>query len=231
MAEHFTVLLVEDDEHVRRALKLALVDQGFAVLDARDGREAVRQLRPSAGVAPDLVLLDLALPDIDGMQVLQRIRETGDLPVIIVTGRSGNSDVVAGLECGADDYVTKPVAADVLTARIHALLRRAAPAGPAPDEVVLGDVVLRPHRQEVRKNGRELQLTRTEFALLRELAATPGSVVTREQLLQRVWGYDYFGDTRLLDVHIRRLRMKIEDDPGDPRLIATVRGVGYKVLP
>ena len=220
------VLLVEDDDQARRALRLALLDEDFEVLEAADGRQGLQQV----GADPDVVLLDLALPDLDGLDVLRRIRAASDLPVIIVSGRADNSDVVVGLQVGADDYVTKPVVAPVLTARIHALLRRARLRTGDPDgEMRLGNLVLRPQQQEVHKNGQELRLTKTEFRLLCELAAQPGHVVTREQLLQRVWDYDYFGDTRLLDVHVRRLREKVEDDPGEPQLIRTVRGVGYKL--
>jgi len=229
MAATQRVLLIEDDDRVRRALALALLDQGFEVLEATDGRQGLRRILQDSGEGPHIVLLDLILPDVDGLDVLQRIRDASEVPVIIVSGRSDNRDVVAGLELGADDYVTKPVVAQVLAARIHALLRRATPLGRDGHEVTFGDVVLRPEQREVSKDGRPLRLTNTEFRLLRELAARPGLVVTREQLLMRVWGYDYFGDTRLLDVHIRRLRTKIEDDPGNARLIATVRGVGYKL--
>ena len=226
MSAALRVLLVEDDDRARRALGLALQDENFEVLEAADGRQGLQQV----GADPDIVLLDLALPDLDGLDVLRRIRAASDLPVIIVSGRVDNSDVVSGLQVGADDYVTKPVVASVLTARIHALLRRARLRSPSPSgQVRLGDLVLRPEEQEVHKSGRQLRLTKTEFRLLCELAAEPGRVVTREQLLQRVWNYDYFGDTRLLDVHIRRLREKVEDDPGAPQLIRTVRGVGYKL--
>jgi len=230
MAAAPRVLLVEDDDRVRHALRLALLDENFVVLEAADGRQGLRQVGLGGGDGPDVVLLDLALPDADGLDVLRRIRQASDLPIIIVSGRANNSDVVAGLQVGADDYVTKPVVAQVLVARVHALLRRTRLQAPGPDEALhIGDLVLRPERQEVSKDGRELRLTKTEFRLLCELAARPGEVLTREQLLLRVWGYDYFGDTRLLDVHVRRLREKVENDPGKPDLIRTVRGVGYKI--
>jgi DNA-binding response OmpR family regulator len=232
MAPHLRVLLVEDDDRARSALRLTLQDEGFQVLEAADGRAGLRHLTrgltEGPGAGPDVVLLDLVLPDLDGLEVLRRIRKASDLPVIIVSGRSDDRDVVAGLHIGADDYVTKPVVAAVLTARIHALLRRTPLRAPGPDAALrFGDLVLRPERREVRKQDQILRLTKTEYRLLCELAACPGQIVTREQLLLRVWGYDYFGDTRLLDVHIRRLRAKIEDEPSDPRLITTVRGVGY----
>ena len=222
------VLLIEDDPWARRALRLALSDQGFQVSEAADGRSGLRAVAAS----PDIVLLDLVLPDLHGLEVLRRVRAGADLPLIVVSGRSDSSDVVEALQVGADDYVTKPVVAAVLSARIRALLRRAGPASTSPDvELRLGDLVLHPGRRETHKRGREIGLTQTEFRLLCELAGQPGQVVTREELLRRVWGYDYFGDTRLLDVHVRRLRAKIEDDPGQPRLVRTVRGVGYKAQP
>ncbi|MDP9498285.1 MAG: response regulator transcription factor [Actinomycetota bacterium] len=216
------LLLVEDDADVRRALRLALSDEGYEVVEARDGREALHALE---GV--DAVLLDLTLPDGDGVPLCRRIRSAGDTPVIMVTGRSASTEVVAGLEAGADDYVVKPVVAEVLAARVRAVLRRVRPAlGPV---LHVGELELLVEEGRTRKGGQELHLTRTEFRLLVELAARAGHVVTREQLLRRVWGYDYFGDTRLLDVHVRRLRAKIEDDPDEPRLVLTARGVGYRL--
>lgn len=223
------VLIIEDDADARRALRLAVSDEGFTVLEAADGRQGLRLMAQQ----PDIVLLDLMLPNMSGTEVLKTLRAATNVPVIIVSGRSDSADVVDGLHAGADDYVVKPVLASVLTARIQALLRRAAQVDPTGTgrELRLGSVALRPDEQSVHKNGQELSLTKTEFRLLCELAAHPGQVITREQLLLRVWGYDYFGDTRLLDVHIRRLRTKVEDDPGEPTLIRTVRGVGYKIQP
>ncbi|MFD0204140.1 MULTISPECIES: response regulator transcription factor [Saccharothrix] len=218
-----SVLLVEDDEHIRQALGLALDDEGFTVTDAVSGEEALALLETSTF---DVVLLDLMLPGVDGLEVCRTLRAQGDLPIIMVTARTDASDVIAGLEAGADDYVTKPLMASVLAARIRALLRRTG----RHDEVLrLGELEVQPHTSTVLRAGEEVHLTRTEFRLLVELASAEGRVVSREQLLQRVWGYDYFGDTRLLDVHIRRLRRKVEPDPDDPELIVTVRGVGYRV--
>lgn len=219
-----SVLLIEDDDAARRALRLALSDEGYKVLEAAGGREGLRQMDHH----PDLVLLDLVLPDLDGLDVLRTIRAASDVPVVIVSGRSDDRDVVAGLHRGADDYVTKPLSAAVLKARLTALLRRVH-TGDEDAEVSVGDLVIRPRQQTVLRRGQEVALTRTEFRLLCELAAHPGEVVTRQQLLLQVWGYDYFGDTRLLDVHVRRLRTKVEDDPASPQLIGTVRGVGYKL--
>ncbi|MBW0101772.1 response regulator transcription factor [Pseudonocardia sp. KRD291] len=223
------VLLVEDDPRIRQALALALDDEGFAVRTAVSGEEALAGLD---GAPVDLVLLDLMLPGIDGLSVCRTLRTRGDLPIIIVTARSDTGEVIDGLEAGADDYVTKPLVAGELTARIRALLRRRRPSdGSSTVRFVLGDIAVYPEEGTVRRSDAEIHLTRTEFRLLVELAAAQGRVVTREELLQRVWGYDYLGDTRLLDVHVRRLRRKIEPDPDTPTVVLTVRGAGYKVAP
>jgi DNA-binding response OmpR family regulator len=218
------VLLVEDDLRLRRMLALALSDDGHSVTEAGTGREAL-ELVSTQG--PDMVLLDLMLPDIDGVEVCRRLRTVSQVPVIMVTARSGSDDVVGGLEAGADDYVSKPVVAKELTARMAAVWRRITPHQPI---IQVGPISVSVEQGEARCDGRELQLTRTEFRLLYELAAHADTIVTREQLLQRVWGYDYFGDTRLLDVHVRRLRIKIEQDPSRPRHLLTVRGTGYRLV-
>ncbi|ODT97938.1 MAG: DNA-binding response regulator [Pseudonocardia sp. SCN 72-86] len=224
-----SVLLVDDDTRIRQALGLALDDEGFAVEAAASGEQALEHLREGTA---DVVLLDLMLPGIDGLAVCRTLRARGDLPIIIVSARSDSSDVIEGLEAGADDYVTKPLDAAELAARIRALLRRRRPAsGEVHRRFVLGDVEVLPEEGVVRKSGAEVHLTRTEFRLFVELISAAGRVVTREALLQRVWGYDYLGDTRLLDVHVRRLRRKVETDPDDPVLVLTVRGAGYKVAP
>ena len=217
------VLLVEDDARIRAVLELALHDHGYDVRSAATGEQALELL---AQERPDVVLLDLMLPGIDGLEVCRRVRADSDLPIIAVTARSDSADVVAGLEAGADDYVTKPVVASELAARIRAVLRRVPPTSVSTR---VGDLELLVDRAMVLRDGQQLSLTKTEFRLLCELADRPGEVKTREDLLRSVWGYDYFGDTRLLDVHIRRLRTKVEDDPGSPSLILTVRGVGYRL--
>lgn len=222
------VLLVDDDHRIRQALSLALGDEGFEVATAPSGEDALRRL---AHESVDLVLLDLMLPGVDGLAVCRRVRAEGDLPIIIITARTDSTDVIAGLEAGADDYVTKPIVAGELAARIRALLRRSRP-GPQPTRLQIADVHIHVEEGIVRTDRGpapvDVHLTRTEFRLLVELAAAQGRVVTREDLLRRVWGYDYLGDTRLLDVHVRRLRRKIEPDPDSPTVILTVRGAGYR---
>lgn len=219
------MLLVEDDPRVRRALQLALHDEGYAVALAATGREGLAALETST---PDVVLLDLMLPDLDGFDVCRRIRHDSDVPVIMVTARTDSHDVVAGLEAGADDYVTKPLVAKELSARIRALLRRHEPAR-TPRRVRAGDVEIRVDEGVALRDGAPLALTRTEFRLLAELALTTG-VRSREELLERVWGYGYFGDGRLVDVHVRRLRTKVERDPTNPTLVVTARGLGYRLV-
>jgi two-component system, OmpR family, response regulator MtrA len=219
------LLLVEDDERIRQALGLALADEGCDVIEAESGEQALGLL---VTTTVDVVLLDLMLPGMDGLDVCRTLRAQGDLPIIIVSARADSADVIEGLEAGADDYVTKPLVASELWARIRALLRRRHNGGEARLSLRIGDVEIVPEEDLVRRAGVEVHLTRTEFRLLVELAAAGGRVVTREELLKRVWGYDYFGDTRLLDVHIRRLRRKIERDPDDPECVLTVRGRGYK---
>ncbi len=222
-----TLLLVEDDARIREALHLSLADEGYRVLEAATGEQALDRLAEDA--APDVVLLDLMLPGMDGLEVCSRIRERGDLPIIMVTARSGPHEVSAGREAGADAYVTNPVDAAELAARFRALLRRVRAGDPdVPSVVELGDLSVRIAEGRVLRAGAEIALTKTEFRLLCALVLARGAVVTREQLLERVWEYGYFGDTRLLDVHIRRLRRKVEPDAGQPTHVLTVRGVGYR---
>ncbi len=223
-----TLLLVEDDARIREALRLALTDEGYQVIEAGTGEQALALLA-SDGPEPDVVLLDLMLPGMDGLVVCARIRERGDLPIIMVTARSGPNEVIAGLEAGADDYVTKPVDAGELGARIRALLRRTKADSDVPAALETGELTVRVGEGRALRGGAEVALTKTEFRLLCTLVMARGDVVTREQLLERVWEYGYFGDTRLLDVHVRRLRRKIEPDPGQPIHVVTVRGVGYRM--
>jgi len=219
------LLVVEDDERIRASMRLALEDEGYEVDEAGSGELALERF----GEQPaDVVLIDLMLPGMDGFECCRHLRRTSAVPVIMVTARNDTHDVVAGLEAGADDYVTKPFVAKELAARIRALLRRARSVD-EPSVLAFGDVEIRPDEGIVERAGQEVHCTRTEFRLLCELATNPGKVLSREQLLDRVWGYDYFGDGRLVDVHIRRLRTKIEPDPANPRHILTVRGMGYKL--
>jgi DNA-binding response OmpR family regulator len=219
------LLIVEDDERIRASMRLALEDEGYDVDEAGSGESALERFTEQAA---DVVLIDLMLPGMDGFECCRHLRRTSAVPVIMVTARSDTHDVVAGLEAGADDYVTKPFVAKELAARIRALLRRARSVD-EPSVLTFGEVEVRPDEGTVQRAGDEVHCTRTEFRLLCELAANPGKVLSREQLLDRVWGYDYFGDGRLVDVHIRRLRTKIEPDPANPRHILTVRGMGYKL--
>ena len=221
------LLLVEDDESIGRLVKAYLEQQdGWRVVWLRSGEEAVAELRRHP---VRLVVLDIGLPGIDGFEVCRSLRRTSDVPIVMVTARSDTHDVVAGLEAGADDYVTKPFVPKELAARIRALLRRARSTDSSPSSMVFGDLEIRPEAGEVLVGGSLIPLTKTEFRLLCELAGSPGRVFSREQLLERVWGYDYFGDGRLVDVHVRRLRTKVEADPAHPRYVVTSRGLGYKL--
>lgn len=221
------ILVVEDDERIRSSMRLALEEEGYTVDGVGSGEEAVDLF---ASEPYELVLIDLMLPGIDGFETCRTLRRQSTVPVIMVTARSDTHDVVAGLEAGADDYVTKPFVAKELAARIRALLRRSRHDGDDESGVLsFGDVEIEPEAGVVRRDGEEVHCTRTEFRLLCELANHPGKVLSREQLLERVWGYDYFGDGRLVDVHVRRLRTKVEPDPASPRFILTVRGMGYKL--
>jgi two-component system, OmpR family, response regulator MtrA len=219
------ILFIEDDRRVRRATTLALEQEGYVVLEAADGDAGTRLLGERL---PDVVILDVMLPGIDGFELCREIRKTSDVPILFLTARTDTTDVVVGLESGGDDYLTKPFEIKVLIARIRALLRRRR-GGQAVKRIVAGDLEIEPEAGAVRVAGRSVALTKTEFELLRTLAARPNLIFTRERLLERVWGYDYLGDSRLVDVHVRRLRAKVESDPANPKLIQTVRGFGYKL--
>ena len=222
------ILTVEDDERIRTAVKLALEDEGWTVDEAGSGEEAIELFRRTP---PDVVLIDIMLPGIDGFELCRHLRKTSDVPIVMVTARVDTHDVVAGLEAGADDYLTKPFAPKELSARIRALLRRIRPMGPAHARLVFGDLEIIADEGKVSLAGEELHLTKTEFRLLVELANSPGKVFSREDLLEKVWGHGVFGDGRLVDVHVRRLRTKVEADPANPRHVMTVRGLGYKLQP
>ena len=220
------ILTVEDDERIRTAVKLALEDEGWTVEESETGEEALAAFTRQPA---DVVLIDIMLPGLDGFEVCRNIRRVSDVPIVMVTARADTHDVVAGLEAGADDYLTKPFAPKELSARIRALLRRARASDPASPHLRFGDLEIIPDEGVVRRAGQEIHLTKTEFKLLVELASSPGRVFSREVLLERVWGYGYFGDGRLVDVHVRRLRTKVENDAANPHHVVTVRGLGYKL--
>jgi DNA-binding response OmpR family regulator len=224
------VLIVEDDNGIRTTLRLALEDEGYTVAEAESGESAIDSV---ATEGFDVVLVDLMLPGMSGLDLVRTIRRTNTVPIVIVTARSDSHDVVAGLEAGADDYVRKPFVVKELEARIRALLRRASKQHEQEGSDVsvhrFGDLEICPDAGTVNRGGEPVSLTRTEFLLLCHLVENEGLVLSREQLLERVWGYDYFGDGRLVDAHVRRLRTKIEPDPSNPTLVRTIRGLGYKL--
>jgi two-component system, OmpR family, response regulator RegX3 len=225
-----TILLVEDEESFIDALLVGLKREGFRVEVARDGYEALERFDV---VKPDLVLLDVMLPRISGIDVCRQLRKKTQVPIIMVTAKGSEIDTVVGLEVGADDYVTKPYRIRELVARMRAVLRRNASNASAVSElsigsIVVGDVSLDPDEHRVAVGGEVLNLPLKEFELLHLLLANAGRVLPREVLIDRVWGSDYVGDTKTLDVHVKRLRSKIEDDPANPTRIVTIRGLGYK---
>lgn len=222
------ILTVEDDERIRTSVKLALEDEGWQVDEAATGEDAITSFTRHPA---DVVLIDIMLPGIDGFEVCRSVRRLSDVPIVMVTARADTHDVVAGLEAGADDYLTKPFAPKELSARIRALLRRARPTVPGNLRLRFGDLEIVPQEGVVTRGDRPVHLTKTEFRLLVELANHPGTVFSREDLLEKVWGHGVFGDGRLVDVHVRRLRTKVEDDPANPRHVVTVRGLGYKLQP
>ncbi|MGA5823318.1 response regulator [Kitasatospora sp. NPDC094028] len=222
------VLLIEDDDSVREALALGLRRQGHEVRAAASGEEGLEQARQEP---PEIVVLDLMLPGIDGFEVCRRLRRAGPTPVIMLTARGDDVDTVLGLEAGADDYVVKPAQSRVLDARIRAVLRRAGGPGPEAEREAHGDLVLDRAALTVTKRGAPLPLAPSELRLLLELAAAPGRVFSREQLLESVWGLGREDDIRLVDAGVNRLRAKIEDSPSAPRYVQTVRGFGYRFGP
>jgi two-component system response regulator MtrA len=222
-----TILLVDDDARLREIVGMALTDEGYGVRTAASAEEAVRLLDHNE---PDLLILDVMLPGKDGFELCREVRMTkSGVPILMLTAKTDTIDIVVGLESGADDYVTKPFVTKELVARIRALLRRTRSTEPVPRKIVVRDLEIVPDAATVTKKGQPVHLTKTEFKLLLALASRPNQVFTREVILQQVWEYDYFGDSRLVDVHVRRLRAKIEDDPRDPKIVQTVRGLGYKV--
>ncbi len=221
------VLVVDDEKTLVKALSFNLEKEGFRVEQAYDGEEALQKV---FAIKPDIVVLDLMLPELDGFEVCRRIRKKLEIPIIMLTARGEDIDKVLGLELGADDYLTKPFNSRELVARIKAILRRSSFREEEPKKVLqIGSLQIDLLQHRVRLEGREIGLTSKEFALISFMASNAGNVYSREQLLEEVWGYDYYGDVRTVDVHIRHLREKIERDPGNPELLLTIWGTGYKM--
>jgi two-component system, OmpR family, response regulator MtrA len=219
------VLVVEDDASILEIVALGLSRAGFEVCTEDDGIRALEEFQSERF---DAVVLDIMLPNMDGISLCRAIRGMSGIPIVMVTAKTETEDVVAGLEVGADDYIAKPFEIPELVARLRAVLRRVAGSG-REERMQLGSVSIDVAAHRVQKNEREVELTATEFKLLVELARNAGNVLTRNVLLDRVWGYDFLGDSRVVDMAIKRLRSKIEDDSSDPQLIQTVRGVGYRL--
>ncbi len=222
---HERVLVVEDDRSVRETVTLLLERAGLRATAVDDGRQALEQLSQHDF---DLVLLDIMLPVVDGFHVCRSIRQDSQIPIVMLTARTDTADIVAGLETGADDYVTKPFQGPELVARVRAALRRR-DADPSAPRMQVRDLDIDASGFRLTQSGRPVELTATEFRLLLELARNAEQVISREVLLQRVWGYDYLGDSRLVDMAVKRLRDKLGDDPREPRYITTVRGAGYRL--
>lgn len=224
------ILVVDDEKPISDIVKFNLEKEGFEVVTAFDGEEALQKVEEEN---PDLIVLDLMLPKMDGLEVCREVRKTKDIPIIMVTAKDQEIDKVLGLELGADDYVTKPFSNRELVARVKANVRRQASmqstesAKEESNDIEVGDLTVHPDAYIVSKRGESIELTHREFELLHYLARHIGQVMTREHLLETVWGYDYFGDVRTVDVTVRRLREKIEDNPSHPTFLVTRRGVGY----
>jgi DNA-binding response OmpR family regulator len=223
------VLIVEDDPAILRGLKDNFMAESYEVLTAADGEAGLRLVHEEK---PDLVILDLMLPRMSGYEVCRRLRDEGNTtPILMLTARGEEADRVLGLDLGADDYVTKPFSVRELLARVRAIVRRVHPPRPLPDELSFDDVVVDFRRYEARKGGQRIEMTRKEFGVLQYLAARSGEVVRRDELLEEVWDYKNYPTTRTVDNHVLSLRAKLEEEPGEPRHMITVHGVGYKFVP
>ncbi len=224
------ILVTEDDRNLQETIRYNLVQEGYKVSVAADGAEALEIARREK---PDLIILDIMLPKIDGFEVCRILRKEMNVPIIMLTARSGETDKITGLDTGADDYMTKPFSIRELLARVRAMLRREKITGAGDREdkpiITLGNISIDLNRHRITLNGTPLELTAKEYDLLSFLVQNKGYVFNREQLLEKVWGYDFAGDTRTVDVHIRWLRQKIESDPANPKYLITVRGTGYKI--
>lgn len=221
------VLVVDDEPKIRQILTSYLRQDGFDVMEANDGESAIQLM----GASPDIVVLDISLPGIDGIEVLRRLRAMSDIPIILLTARAEEADKLIGLSAGADDYVTKPFSAREVVLRVKALLRRMSPSpASTPDVSRFDGMTIDGGTRVVHVEDTEVSLTALEFDLLAALVAAEGRVLSRRQLIQQVWGWDFYGDERVVDVHVRNLRSKIGDDASYPRYVATVRGVGYRFL-
>jgi two-component system response regulator RegX3 len=223
------VLLVEDEDSLAESIRYSLEREGYAVTVAADGRKAIERFRSDD---PDLVILDLMLPELSGLDVCRMIREESTVPIVMVTAKDSEADKVTGLELGADDYVTKPFSIRELVSRVRAHLRRARMQVPASHEEILvgGPIEMDVGRHEVRVGEGVVAFPPKEFELLEAFLRRKGRLLTRDHLIEEIWGYDYVGDTKTLDVHVKRIRQKIEDDPHEPALLVTVRGLGYKFI-
>lgn len=223
------ILIVDDEERIRSLVASYLKSDGFEVVEAENGREAVAEVGRRR---PDLVIMDVRMPGMDGFEALAEIRKTSDVYVIMLTARAEETDRIVGLSVGADDYVTKPFSPRELVARVKAVLRRARGGSveDSADRLEFDSVTIDVARREVLRNGEAADLTALQFDLLATMAESPGRVFSRRQLIERVWGWDFYGDERIVDVHIRNLRKALGDEAGDPEVIGTVRGVGYKLV-
>lgn len=223
------IYVIEDEQHIQQLLKYNLETSGYKVVTFSDGESALEHYQIDH---PDMFILDIMLPGIDGLEICKILRanpQTKNTPIIMLTAKGEEFDRVLGLELGADDYITKPFSVRELVARVRALFRRTNSKNNRNESIIkCGDIVIDCNRHEVLKNGVKIDLTLKEYELLKLLALNPGIVMSREHLLEKVWGFDYFGETRTVDVHIRYLRQKIEDDDSNPKYIETVRGIGYK---